>query len=91
MTYRYVPQVVVWIACEGSTDKAYLAALNRLLSEKGVHISLSCGEGQRLLTPDLLPNSLSLPESHLRHEMPSVRRSRLLGHRFNASLINRII
>ena len=48
MTYRYVPQVVVWIACEGSTDKAYLAALNRLLSEKGVHISLkaeSAGSG----------------------------------------------
>ena len=35
MAGSYVPQTVIWIACEGCTDKAYLAALNRLLLEKG--------------------------------------------------------
>ena len=48
MAGSYVPQTVIWIACEGCTDKAYLAALNRLLLEKGVHISLkaeSAGSG----------------------------------------------
>lgn len=48
MAGSYVPQTVIWIACEGSTDKAYLAALNRLLLEKDVPISLkaeSAGSG----------------------------------------------